>query len=110
MQKIFSSKLFKFAMPLALGLALFGVVMAMPVVNQSMMSLDGSIGETAAQIQPWLIDATKAQTATVASIASDVDTTLTAWVPDYKTYIVFAIIAALALWLLSRAIRSGKSS
>lgn len=101
-------RLAKLALAVGAGLSM---VTGLLVVSVVMAENAVQGGKTAMQKLPdMVIQFTLAQTASVGSVSSDVDATLTTFVPDYKVYIIAAIIISLALWLLVRAIRSGKSA
>lgn len=99
------SRLLKLASVLAGSLFALFAVMAFPVLLQQSSVLVPQL----ASVSDLLIASTLAQTATVATITTDVSTMLTGILPDWLTFILFAVVAALGAFLFGRFLRSAKS-
>lgn len=88
------------------GLSALGAAMAVPVLFQKVSTFVPAL----AQYNPLLIGYTFAQTApsTIAEMSTEVTGFANTLMPAWLVYVVFALIAAMGIWLISRAIGSMK--
>jgi hypothetical protein len=95
-----------------LVLAGFGTVaaLALPILLSAIAPLTPTLSKVAAVVNPLLIATTFAQTAptTIAEMSTEVSTFATSVMPAWTMYVVFVLIAAIVVWLISRFIRSMK--
>ena len=97
----------------ALGGSLVAFVAVMAAVTAMTEGVVQMAGEKTAQAHNWLlIQATYAQTApeSISEMSSEVTGFANTLMPAWLVYVVFALIAALGIWLIGRAIRAMKSS
>lgn len=102
----------KLALPFVAGFGSFGAfLLAMVALSEGVIN---TLGVEAAQrlIDPSLIAYTFAQTApqTIAEMTTEVTGFATTLIPAWLIYVVFALVAALGIWLIGRAVRAMKSA
>lgn len=94
--------------PLVLGCALLMGAIALPALTNAPV-----VSATAGQVifAPWQVQFTYAQTGptTISEMSTEVSTFATTVMPYWTTYVVGALIFALAAWLIGRFIRAMKA-
>ena len=83
---------------------------ALPIFLSAIAPLAPVAAKVAAVVNPLLIAVTFAQTApeTIAEMSTEVASFATSVMPAWTMYVVFVLIAAIVVWLISRFIRSMK--
>jgi len=100
----------KLAIAFGLGIAsVLGMLTLATMYAERAVSLAGN--QALHSMPDWAIQATFAQTApqTIAEMSSEVSGFATDIMPAWLVYVVFALIASLGIWLISRAIRGMKA-
>jgi disulfide bond formation protein DsbB len=101
-------KLLRLAIPVICAISLLLAVLFVPVLLSA--STNPQVERVAQYVNPLLVAYTYAQTApqTIAEMSTEVDTFATTVMPAWTLYVVFVLIAAIVVWLISRFIRSMK--
>lgn len=102
------SKSLKVLSALVGGMVSLMSALVMPVLAQKA----ATVAPALAKVQDYLIQSTFAQTApsTISEMSSEVSTMATTIMPGWTMYAIFGLIAALAIWIIARAIRGMKSA
>jgi ABC-type Co2+ transport system permease subunit len=101
-------KSLKLALPIFLGLSVAIVAVALPVLSNAVPV--AHLSPVARIVSPWQIQATYAQTGpeTITEMSEEVANFAVTVMPYWTTYVVAALIFALAAWLIGRFIRAMK--
>jgi len=102
-------KFLKLALPLVLGLSVAVVAISIPVLSNAVPV--ARLSPVAHIVSPWQIQATYAQTGpeTITEMSTEVANFAVTVMPYWTTYVVAALIFALAAWLIGRFIRAMKA-
>ena len=100
------TKIWRLIVAVFSGFFTLALVLAVPVFNQVV----SPVLPTLAKFDPYLVAVTYAQTApqTISEMSTEVTGFATTLMPAWLVYVVFALIAAFGIWIISRAIAGMK--
>jgi glucan phosphoethanolaminetransferase (alkaline phosphatase superfamily) len=106
-EKNMLTKLYRLSVAVFAGFFALLLALAVPIFNQVVLT---PVSRLAAVADPLLIAYTFAQTApeTIAEMSTEVTGFANTLMPSWLIYVVFALIAALGIWLIQRAISGMK--
>lgn len=99
-------KLAKLCFALVGGVVTFILALVLPVL----LKTASVVLPAAGRVSDWMIQATFAQTApqSIAEMSTEVTGFANTIMPAWLVYVVFALIAALGIWIISRSVSSMK--